>query len=544
MKSLMVVPTYYKRRNRYYQMPLGMAYVNAALREAGLDVQCINLNHIETEDIYAVLADTVVKNDIDCVLCGGISPIWKSLKKVFDTCKKAKPSIITIGGGGCFTSEPIISSEVCGVDYAVIGEGEITDVELLLALRDNKDVKDIKGIVYKTPNGYVQTAPREQIRELNSIPFPCYDGFSMEEFLDSQRPSDEYYAYFSDRPRIMPMILGRSCPFQCKFCFHPTGNRYTVRSLDNFFQELEKWGGTYKPSCIIILDELFSSSVERVYEFCKRVKSYNIKWIVQMRVDIITEDMLRTMRDAGCISISYGLESYSPTVLKNMRKNISTESIDKALKLTYEAGIDIQGNFIFGDELETESTIYETLSFWFKHPEYRINLAMIETYPGCGYYKELMKNKSHDEKREFMEKSEWLVNLTQMPDDVYEKYRVIIALLAFYYNPNHVKEQKIYFDENGEVTVEIKCVHCGEHNVYHGVKEYISKQVYFQMGCKNCNHRNLIYSHKERLKEWDKIEYLCRMLASADNEHDFKQAADVLYRMYMEIRDPENPFPV
>ena len=263
-----------------------------------------------------------------------------------------------------------------------------------------------------------------------------------------------------------------------------------------------------------------------------------------MRVDIVTDDMLRTMRNAGCISISYGLESYSVPVLKNMRKHIATEDIDKALKCTYDAGIDIQGNFIFGDELETESTIYETLSFWFKHPEYRINLGMIEVYPGCGYYKELMKNKNHDEKREYMEKSEWLVNVTQMSDEVYEKYRVIISLLSFYYNPNHVKEQKIYLDENGEIVVEIKCVHCGEHNVYRGVKKYISEQVYFQMGCRSCNHRNLIYSHRERLKEWDKIEYLCRMVAVAENENDFKEAVDVLYRTYMEVRDPENPFPV
>jgi len=212
---------------------------------------------------------------------------------------------------------------------------------LLLALRDNKDVSNIKGIVYKTPDGYVQTAPREQIIDLDSISFPCYDGFEMNTYLDNQKVGDEYYAYYSDNPRIMPMILGRSCPFQCKFCFHPTGNKYTVRSVDNFFQELDRWQGLYKLSCIIILDELFSSSLERVYEFCNRIKPYNIKWIVQMRVDIINKELLDCMRDSGCISISYGLESYSPIVLKNMRKHISTEAIDKALKLTYDAGIDI-----------------------------------------------------------------------------------------------------------------------------------------------------------------------------------------------------------
>ncbi len=98
MKILLVVPQYYSRKERYYQMPLGLAYVNAALREANLDVQCLNMNHIEAEDAYSVLAERVVNSNIDVVLCGGISPLWKTIEKVFDTVKRAKASIITVGG--------------------------------------------------------------------------------------------------------------------------------------------------------------------------------------------------------------------------------------------------------------------------------------------------------------------------------------------------------------------------------------------------------------------------------------------------------------
>ena len=544
MKILLVIPEYYRRKERYYQMPLGLAYINAALREANLDVECLNMNHIEADDRYSVLADKVVNGEIDYVLCGGISPFWRTLKKVFDTVKEAKPSVVTIGGGGCFTSEPLAASELIGVDYAVIGEGEITDVELLQTLKAHEDVSRVKGIVYKTEDGYMQTPPREQIEDVDSIAFPCYEGFDMELYLDNQRVSDEYYCAYSDKPRVMPMILGRSCPFQCKFCFHPIGNKYRVRSLDNFFMELDMWKQKYAPTCIVILDELFSSSVERVYEFCERIKPFNIKWIVQMRVDIITNELLHTMHDAGCISISYGLESFSPVILKNMRKNIATEDIENALKLTYEAGIDIQGNFIFGDELEDEHTIYETLSFWFKHPEYAINLGMIETYPGCGYYQDLMKGKESEDRKAFLERDEWLTNLTKMPDEVYEKYKVIFQLLSFYYMPQDFPEKKIYLNEAGEGVVEAKCVHCGAANRWSGVKKYILDQTYFMIRCRSCNHRNIIYSRRERLKEWNKIEYLCRMVAEAKNEHDFKEAVDTLYRVYMEIRDPENPFPI
>ena len=211
------------------------------------------------------------------------------------------------------------------MDYAVIGEGEITDVELIQTLMAHQDVSKVKGIVYKTKDGYKQTAPREQIEDLDSIKFPSYEGFDMEIFLDSQRVSDEYYSAYSDRPRIMPIILGRSCPYQCKFCFHPVGNKYRMRSRDNFFMELDRHVQMYAPTCLLITDELFSSSLERVYEFCARIKPYRLNWVVHMRVVIISKEILEVMKEAGCYSISYGLESFSPTVLKNMRKYISTK---------------------------------------------------------------------------------------------------------------------------------------------------------------------------------------------------------------------------
>lgn len=106
MGILLVIPEYYKRRERFYQMPLGLAYINAALRAVNLDVKCLNMNHIEPDDRYSVLADKVINEEIYYVLCGGISPYWKTLKKVFDTVKQAKSSVITIGGVDALLQNP------------------------------------------------------------------------------------------------------------------------------------------------------------------------------------------------------------------------------------------------------------------------------------------------------------------------------------------------------------------------------------------------------------------------------------------------------
>ena len=114
MKLLLVIPPYnvLKRRDKSYSFPIGIAYVNAALRKAGFDVDGLNMNHIDVEDRYAYLADYIRSEKIDCVLSGGLCPEWRVIKKIFDTAKSVHSDIITICGGGMITSEPIPCAEL------------------------------------------------------------------------------------------------------------------------------------------------------------------------------------------------------------------------------------------------------------------------------------------------------------------------------------------------------------------------------------------------------------------------------------------------
>lgn len=550
MKLLLVIPPYnvLRRKDKSYTFPMGIAYVNAALRNAGLKVEGLNMNHIDVEDRYAYLANYIVKKKIDCILSGGLCPEWRVIKKIFDTAKEVHPDIVTICGGGMITSEPIPCAELLEVDYAVVGQGEITDVELIQTLIEQGDIHDVKGIVYRTEEGvYKMTPPREEIDDLDTISFPNYDGLDLDKYLDEQQVSDVFaFSCSYDRPRTMSMILGRSCPYNCKFCFHPAGTKYRQRSLDNFFAELDEYVEKYKPKRIYILDELFSARPEQIWEFCKRIKPYKLTWTVQMRVDIVlSEELLKAMRESGCYWIGFGLESYSAKVLKNMRKHITPEQIGRALKAVYDAGMATGGNFIFGDEVEDESTIYETLRFWFDHPEYSIDLAMIETYPGSEYYKELVKAGKILDRLAFMKRDDWRINLTHMSDETYWKYAVVMQLLTYYYHPQNTLGtiEQIYQNDENEWVLETRCPYCGAKNIYRDVRESLLRQAFFKMPCLECNHSATFYCKKERLSNYDKLEYLCRMIATAENEHDFREAVDTLYRVYMQIRNPQNPYP-
>ena len=146
------------------------------------------------------------------------------------------------------------------IDYGVIGEGEYTAAELIDAIINKKDFSRIKGIIYKDESGrIVRTQPRPEIEDIDSLPYPDYDGFNVDRYLERHFPATEYFrALGHDNPRIIDMVSSRSCPFSCTFCFHTSGKKYRQRSLGSFFKEAEYVIQKYNANIIALNDELFS----------------------------------------------------------------------------------------------------------------------------------------------------------------------------------------------------------------------------------------------------------------------------------------------
>jgi len=90
----------------------------------------------------------------------------------------------------------------------------------------NASISDIDGLIYADVSGkIIRTAQRKAITDLDSLPWPDYEGFDIEKQLEAMLPTDENYLHMHDKPRMLPMISSRSCPFTCSFCFHPLGNQ-------------------------------------------------------------------------------------------------------------------------------------------------------------------------------------------------------------------------------------------------------------------------------------------------------------------------------
>ncbi|MBI4508861.1 MAG: cobalamin B12-binding domain-containing protein [Deltaproteobacteria bacterium] len=495
-RFLMVVPRWVNRPGDFYAFPLGLAYLSAALKREGHAVECLNLNHA-TEPVPKVIAEAVQKREIDVLCTGGLSVHYPHIKMVLDSARAARKDIATVLGGGMLSAEPQYIFENLAPTYGVVGEGELTMAELARAMCEDADVRCIQGILYRDKEGNTRvTPPRSPNRDLDSLAWPDYEGFEIRQRFEMTLPTDDYPLNMHDHPRVLEIIASRSCPFSCTFCFHPLGKVYRERSLDGLFAEIDHLVQAYRPNTLMVLDELFAVKRNRLIEFCNRIKPYGLNWLVQLRVDLVDEETLALMKDAGCTYISYGIESMSAKVLTSMKKKTDPVQVNKALRLTYEKKIGIQGNLIFGDAAETMETAVESLEWWSKNRQYQAFLTSVVPYPGTHLYFEAIRKGLIPDQQLFLEAGCPPVNTTAMDNREWNELNQIISTLnESIVLPGELKSVKRQSESHPVrgplLTLEATCAHCRQDVVYKNIPmgQNPFGRLSLRLSCKKCHGR-------------------------------------------------------
>jgi radical SAM superfamily enzyme YgiQ (UPF0313 family) len=482
LNILLVMPRLVQNVGDGYSFPLGIAYVSAALKKAGFNVTALNLNHREGQ-VQAILHHEIRSRAIDVVATGGLSFQYSTLRSVIEASKSANPEVITIVGGGIITSDPEPAmTALAQADYGVIGEGEITAVELCKVLEGGGDPATVEGVVFRLKDSsWHITPPRAEIRALDDLAWPDYEGFDLKAFFDSS-PSISGL----NRKNTVFMIASRSCPYNCTFCFHTVGNKYRQRSLDSFFAELDYMVAKFDIHYICLADELFSNNIQRVKEFCERIKKYHIRWWAQFRVDCMTPELLTILKDGGCDVMSFGLESADNRILKSMRKHTTVEQIESTLKMVYDAGISMEGAFIFGDIEETWETANNTLNWWRAHAEYKINLNLITVYPGSYLYKHACENGVIKDKVQFLKDGCPQTKVCKMTDDEFGiLIRNIMEAPMTLAKVMSAVEVNSIDSKMGRISVSGTCTACRHPNRWDDIKLFTTNF----LGCKACGQR-------------------------------------------------------
>jgi uncharacterized methyltransferase PH0819 len=440
-----------------------------------------NLNYKEGT-IKELLRPVLEENEIDVVATGGLTAQYGQLKEIIDAAREIRPGCITCVGGGIITSDPTAAmSALETADYGIIGEGEDTICELAEVLEGVRDRETVNGLIFARENGkWLQMPPRKERMDLDSLPYPDYEGMEFGTVLD-KLPTD---IYALGKGRFGFVSFGRSCPFNCTFCFHTSGSKYRKRSMDSVFAEIDYLIEKFEIRNVAVTDELFVRKIEDVREFCARIKARGIGFVISLRVDMVRRDMLELLKDAGCLAIGFGLESADNRILKSMQKFITVEQIDHALGLCREVGLNAMGNFIFGDQEETVETYKNTLKWWREHPQYLIALHLIVLYPGSALYHVACARGLIKDRVQFIKDGCPYINISKLTEEEYRDMALEISMLS-QGRTEFLSDTQVDYIGFGKVTLTAKCPHCGARQSWRGL------DVFRSLGniiCEECSH--------------------------------------------------------
>lgn len=383
-------------------LPVGLAWINATLRQAGFDSSLANLSRITWQRIESLLR----RERPDVV---GITLYTFNRHqglKLAALAKKLNPRCVVIVGGPHATHVGAsILRHYPAVTAVGVGEGEITMLEVARAVRDGASLHGVRGLLLRGASGEpIATGARDTVSDLDALPFPSahFQGYHLDVETDASF-----------------IITSRGCPARCTFCNTPDfwGTRMRFRSprhmVDEFRYLKERLGILY----ISVRDDTFTVHKRRVIEFCERLiaSRLDVMWNCQSRVNAIDEERLSWMRRAGCDHIQYGVESGSERILRQLAKDITLDEIREASRATRKMGLTLSIYLIGGVPGETEDDYRATEALLREIRPHDGIVSPLAVFPGTHLYDAMKRAGAIDDDHWVRERSDTLYAMTGGP---------------------------------------------------------------------------------------------------------------------------------
>jgi radical SAM superfamily enzyme YgiQ (UPF0313 family) len=418
MRILLVQPynlDYVKEYGALPPAPFALMYLASFLRENGHDVYIFdrNVDRSNLENVIrkicpdmvgissftgpmildALSLARVVRNTTDApIVWGGIHPSLLPMQTINNPC----------------------------VDTVVVGEGELTLLDLVNTLENGKSLEDVRGIVYKENGTVHANPPRGFIRNLDELPMPAWDLIDVRD-----------YAWFY-------IFTSRGCPHNCGFCYNQEYNKrkWRGKSSDRVLEEINYLVSEYKTRRIGIGDDNFTCNRKRLHEICDKIieEDIDIEWRCESRVDSVNDETLRLMKKAGCHVIYFGVESGSPRILKLINKDIPISRVERTLKNCKETGMATSAAFMVGLPTETREEMEMTRSLALRLPLWAITVKIYVPCPGTALYDFCVRNgllQPPNSLEEWGFVSSWsdtAINVSDVPAEEVESLRKEIEL--------------------------------------------------------------------------------------------------------------------
>ncbi len=417
MKVLLIQPPHSGREPSLF--PSGLGYVARVLQDMGCEVVVLDIHaHKFSQEVVSKMIEGL---NYDVVGINAFSTQYAYVKWLTGELRKYHQGKIILGGP-LPTFNPSLALEKTSADICVISEGDITVKSIIENLNH---LEKVKGIYFIKNGEIIANPPQEYIEDLDSVPFPPYDIFPMDIYF-------EHIGLFGiPTRRTMSVITARGCPYRCNFCSRTIGG-VRFRSIDKVIEEITLLKERFGIDSILFNDELVVVSRKRALELCDELKKLGIIWGCQGRANTVDLDLLKYMKNSGCVYVGYGIESGSQKILDNMNKGVTVEQNEEALRNTLKARLIPLSQVMFGYPGEDESTIKETVDLFRRvhcslplpdSPEPQLSLTT--PLPGSTLYDQALKDGLIRDEDEYLSKisrgysrgAPVVVNFTKFSDE-------------------------------------------------------------------------------------------------------------------------------
>jgi len=415
-------------------IPFGITYLAAVLRRQGHKMQLFDIYPDDNIDNIINTLGSLFKPDL--IGFSILSTNFHRIKSIIKKLREIFPQTKYCAGGIHPTVRPKETLEELYLDFIVIGEGENVLLKACTALENSDDLSNLKGIAYKTPTGIHINTELDIVMDLNTLPFPARDLLPVSRYLI---PPGYIRSHFLTR--VMSILTSRGCPFKCTFCnsssiFH---NRIRRRSIENVMAEINELIALYNIDGIYFHDETFTVNKKWLTELCDELKPLKLTWGCQTRVDLVNKDLLRIMKDAGCAQIDFGLETASDKMLKLLKKGITSEQAQYALKITKKNKIKSFASFMVGLPGENEEDIKKNIQFLKKNKPDFTYFNLYTSFPGTEATETAIKNGKlsadfFSRDYDMLLDTTPLVNLSEMSTETVIHYHKKLRNMVFWKN--------------------------------------------------------------------------------------------------------------
>ncbi|MBN2482647.1 MAG: radical SAM protein [Candidatus Omnitrophica bacterium] len=371
----------------YLPFPFFLAYTASYLKRNGYQVKMIDAI-AESLDEESFL-ERVVRYKPQMIIAETSTPSFEHdigialrIKERLDTICVCVGPHATVYARDILTTHPVI-------DYVLMGEYELAAAGLADALEQKRDIQYTEGVAYRQGREIRINRPGPTLKDLDRLPWPEREDVPLYNYNDGFCGLPE--------PHVQ-MLASRGCPFRCTFCLWPQVmyQEHVHRRRDPrlVIDELEWLIRTYDFKAVYFDDDTFNVNKPYVVEICNEIKKrgIHIPWAAMARADLMDQELLREMREAGMYAIKYGIESANIEILRRCKKNMDIERCRKIVKETKKIGIRVHLTFCLGLPGETPHTIQESLCFLRQVDPDSVQFSLATPFPGTELYNDLKQN--------------------------------------------------------------------------------------------------------------------------------------------------------